>query len=275
MNKVFSILALLTATAALTACALPPAPPPRTANTNMPTTPTQPDQSENTLAGTPWLLATLDGYPPVTGSQVTLNFDASGRVSGTDGCNRFFGPYTVDGNALTFGPLAGTMMACPPEIMTQASAFSKALAGTKTFAIADSVLTLSDAGGTALASFAAQSTALAGTKWDVTNYNNGKQAVVGVLTGTTLTVEFGADGQANGSAGCNNYFGPFTQGDGTIAIGPLAGTMKMCAEPAGVMDQEAQFLKALESAAVYQLDGDRLDLRTAEDALAVVMRRAP
>lgn len=95
-----------------------------------------------------------------------------------------------------------------------------------------------------------------------------------MLAGTELTVAFGADGRVTGSAGCNTFMGGYKQEDGTITIGPLASTRKLCAEPAGVMEQEAQFLAALESAATYQLDGDMLHLRTADDALAVTMRRA-
>jgi heat shock protein HslJ len=40
-------------------------------------------------------------------------FGTDGRVSGSDGCNRLTGPYTVKGEAITFGPIAGTQMACP------------------------------------------------------------------------------------------------------------------------------------------------------------------
>jgi heat shock protein HslJ len=271
MDKITTRVSWFAVLVMLAACALPPAPPPRTANT-MTTSPIQPS---NLLAGTQWVLASLNGNAPVAGTQVTLNFITESRAAGSDGCNRFNGSYTVAGNALSFGPMAGTMMACPPGIMTQATAFNKALAETKTFAIANDTLTLSDASGVALAAFDAQNTALAGTKWNVTNYNNGRQAVVGLLDGTALTVGFGEDGRVAGNAGCNNYFGPFTQGEGTIALGPLASTKKLCPEPAGVMDQEAQFLKALESAATYHLDGDKLDLRTKDDALAVVLRRAP
>ena len=45
--------------------------------------------------------------------------------------------------------------------------------------------------------------------------------------------------------------------------------MMFCAEPEGVMDQEAQYLAALETAATYTISADRLELRTADGALAV------
>lgn len=251
----------------LAACALPPAPPPRRPDA-APSAPT------GALAGTNWMLTTLDGNPPLANTTVTLNFSADGNAGGNDGCNAFGGKYTMDGGKLTFGPLIGTLIACEEPIMNQADAFRKALEQTAQFEVAGDTLTLSSTDGKALATFARQSTDVAGTVWAVTNFNNGQQAVVGVHSGTSLTVRFGADGRVSGSAGCNTFTGTYAQDGMAIKIGPLAITQKMCAEPAGVMEQEAQFVKALESAAVVQLDGNTLTLRTADDATAVVMSRA-
>lgn len=252
----------------LAACALPPAPPPRRPDA-APSAPT------GALAGTNWMLTTLDGNPPLANTTVTLNFSADGNAGGNDGCNAFGGKYTVDGGKLTFGPLIGTLIACEEPIMNQADAFRKALEQTAQFEVAGDTLTLSSADGKALATLARQSTDVAGTVWAVTNFNNGQQAVVGVQSGTSLTVRFDADGRVSGSAGCNTFTGPFKQDGAAVQIGPLATTLKACAQPDGVMDQEVQFLAALQSATTIQLDGDRLTLRTAEDATAVMMQRAP
>jgi heat shock protein HslJ len=54
----------------------------------------------------------------------------------------------------------------------------------------------------------------------------------------------------------------------SIDIGPAATTRMMCAAE-GVMEQESQYLAALEMAEVYRVDGDALELRTADGALAV------
>jgi heat shock protein HslJ len=50
---------------------------------------------------------------------VTIEFGEDDKVSGSGGCNTYQGAYTVDGDSLTFGPLATTMMACsePEGIM--------------------------------------------------------------------------------------------------------------------------------------------------------------
>jgi heat shock protein HslJ len=231
----------------------------------------------NALAGTQWVLSTLNGNAPLEDTQVTLNFDTEGRVAGSDGCNRFFGSCSAQGDALAFQQIAGTLMACPPERMAQSRAFTRALGSTQTFAMADGNLTLRDAAGATLATFTALNTELAGTSWNVMSYNNGRQAVVSLFRDTSVTLAFNAEGRVAGNAGCNQFFGSFAkgaQGDGAITIGPLASTKKLCPAPEGVMEQEAQFLKTLESAATYRMDGDRLELRTKDDALAVSLRRA-
>ncbi len=48
------------------------------------------------------------------GVTATIVFDREGRVSGRSACNRFTGGYTLSGEGLSFGQIAGTRMACPP-----------------------------------------------------------------------------------------------------------------------------------------------------------------
>ena len=163
------------------------------------------------LDGSAWTMA----MPPGAGSNAkgvpTMRFEA-GRVSGSDGCNRFNGPYTSAGpGKLQFGsPRAATMMACPTEDGARtAGVFDEALSATHGYRIEAGQLVLLDAAGAGLLSFDAQATGLAGTAWRVGGYNNGKQAVVGVINGTTLTLTFGADGRVSGSGGCNNFSGGY------------------------------------------------------------------
>jgi heat shock protein HslJ len=220
------------------------------------------------LAGTSWTLTTMGGQPPVPNTDVTLNFGTDKTVSGTDGCNNYNTTYTADGSNLTFKqPMATTMKACPDPIMTYAAAYLKVLANTTTYEVSGQQLTLFDAGNQPLAQFAAQNTGLAGTSWQVISYNNGKQAVVSVMAGTTLTAIFGEDGQLIGNAGCNDYNAPYKTSGTQIMIGPAALTRKMCAEPAGVMEQEAAYLSALQTAATYSVNGKSMEMRTAEGAL--------
>ncbi|RLQ23435.1 META domain-containing protein [Seongchinamella sediminis] len=68
-----------------------------------------------------WLLATLGGEPAPVGAEgraIDLVLDAdTGTASGFSGCNRYTGSFSNEGKSahgtpLSFGPLAGTMMAC-------------------------------------------------------------------------------------------------------------------------------------------------------------------
>ena len=225
------------------------------------------------LAGTSWVLATLGGQEPLADTIITLQFSSEMEASGNSGCNGYGGSYEVDGNALSFGPLLGTLIACDDDVMTQETAYRDGLAATAYFDITDGQLRLFDAEQTLLMTFDAASTAVAGTSWVATGYNNGREAVVSVMADTELTAAFGEDGEVSGSAGCNSFFGGYTAADGAIEIGPLASTRKLCAED-GVMEQEAAYLTALENATTYEFVGERLELRNDAGALQVTFSPA-
>jgi heat shock protein HslJ len=246
-------------------------------STNMPTntsiaTPANP--STDTLNNTGWVLVNMNGQAVLPDTPVTINFE-DGKLNGTDGCNSYSSTYSVNGDQFSVNQdIASTMMACPEPIMQQAAAYIAALTQAAAYKIDGQQLTLSDASGKTLATFTRQSSELGGTSWIVTGYNNGKQAVVSVVIGSELTADFSVDGNLSGSSGCNNYTARYEVSGKSIQVGPTASTRKMCADPAGVMEQETQFLQALETAATYRLDGSQLELRTADGALAVTLARA-
>ena len=71
------------------------------------------------LIGVEWTLVHLrrDGAlvePPDGASEVVLRFSADGQMSGTDGCNFFFGgPVVISGARLSVGRIGTTLMGCP------------------------------------------------------------------------------------------------------------------------------------------------------------------
>ena len=232
--------------------------------------PAQSPAGADNLAGTGWMLAALAGQQALKDTTVTLNFE-EGRAGGSDGCNSYGTSYTADGtNIQIHQPMISTMMACPELIMNQAAAYTKALGQATTYKVESGQLALFDAGGAALVTFTAQSTDLGGTSWQVLSYNNGKQAVVSVINGTTLTAEFVQDGRLTGNAGCNNYTAGYKIDGKRITIEPAASTRMMCGQPEGVMEQEQQYLAALSTAATYRIDGDTMEMRTADGALAAM-----
>ena len=78
----------------------------------------------------------------------------------------------------------------------------------------------------------------------------------------------------SGSAGCNNYTATYKVNGDNISIGPAAATRMFCPEPDGVMEQEVQYLAALETASTYLIEVDKMEMRTAEGALAATFRTA-
>jgi heat shock protein HslJ len=71
------------------------------------------------LAGTSWAVESIAGEA-VSGP--TIEF-AEDRVSGTGGCNRFFGGYQVDGDRLAFTGMGVTRMACEEDVMRREDEF--------------------------------------------------------------------------------------------------------------------------------------------------------
>lgn len=225
------------------------------------------------LAGTAWILSSLHGTSLVAGSTVTLRFEDV-RVQGSDGCNRYSAPYTATGSTLEVGPaIASTRMACAQPLMDQAEVFMRALAQARAYRIQSGQLELLTADGKVLASHAPEPQALAGTSWRVTGYNNGREAVVSVIAGTIVTMTFSTDGKVSGSTGCNRYTAPYVSEGPKLTLGAIAATRRKCTLPEGVMEQERQFLKALEAVTSAGVDGDRLELRTAMEQLAATLTR--
>jgi heat shock protein HslJ len=137
------------------------------------------------------------------------------------------------------------------------------------YAISGTTLTLRNAVGRELAKLGAESQQLAGTSWRVSAYNNGKQAVVNVESGTKVTAAFSAAGVVSGSGGCNSYNGTYQASASKLSIGPISATQKSCPTPEGVMTQEQAFLAALGTAHTYRVEAGKLEIRTADGALAV------
>lgn len=223
------------------------------------------------LEGTTWRLTRMRGEAPPAGAETATLRLEGGRVSAFAGCNRLAGGYSIAGDRLRLGPLAGTMMACPEPAASLEKAYVAALAGELAFRIEDARLTLSRAGeaAPALVFEMAPPPRVEGVVWEVTGYNNGRQAVVGPLAGTSLTLEF-EDGFVTGDAGCNRFRASATRDGGRLAIGPPAATRKACPGE-GVMEQEREFLAALETAKTWTID-DRgmLDVHRADGERVLV-----
>lgn len=68
-----------------------------------------------------------------------------------------------------------------------------------------------------------------------------------------LSITFGTDGRAYGSAGCNHWFAGYSEKDGQLRLEAPASTRKLCA-PA-LMEQEQRFLAALAQVQRWDYNG--------------------
>lgn len=241
----------------------------------LPALPALAGESAATIEGPTWLLSGLPGHDlgPLNGAgrPVTARFEG-GRLSGFSGCNRFVGGYSVDRDqvSVNVGSLAGTMMACPADAMTIEGAFKGALTGPLRYTITGDRLVLTPSSGAPLV-FVREVAVLEGAKWEITGFNNGRQAVVSPLIGTQLTLSF-ANGTLSGSSGCNTFHAAYQAEGGRIAIQAPATTRKLCAGK-GVMEQERQFLTALETATVWAISGGMLDVHRADGERVLTANR--
>ncbi len=232
------------------------------------------DMETSPLAGTRWTLTSMSEGTLVDGTPVTLDFVDESNIAATTGCNNVATSYETSGIRISFGPIITTLIACPGGITEQENSFIQVLEGAAFYEVTDGgALWLFDENRTRTATFDPASGELAGTSWNVISYNNGSEAVVTVLTGSSITAVFAEDGRLSGSAGCNNYTSPYSTEGTEIAIGPVAATRLLCPDE-DVMDQENAYLNALETAATYQITGNAMEMRTADGAIVAIFSRA-
>ena len=222
------------------------------------------------LEGTIWVLESYlnsEGVlvGPLPDSQVTAVFQ-EGQIGGNASCNSYFGSYEADADGnLTIGALGMTEMFCQiDELMAQESDYLAALSSAASFLIAEDKLQIEDAEGKEVLVFSALKPApLVGTLWGFAGFLDANVAR-SPLAGTEITAQFDEEGNLGGSAGCNNYSTTYEVSGNQISIsGPIASTMMMCPTP-GVMEQEGEYLAALETVSSYAIEAKQLTLFNAQ-----------
>ena len=115
------------------------------------TTPAPKPVAGDSLSGTRWSLVSFGGSPILASESTSMNFE-KGRLSGSDGCNRYSTGYSAAEGRLKIGPnIASTRMACPAPIMEEATTFIGMLARTAGFRLDGERMTLLDSSGLPLA----------------------------------------------------------------------------------------------------------------------------
>ncbi len=102
------------------------------------------------LKNTSWELVSYGAKDNPTsalaGVETAITFDGDGNLNGNVGCNRFFGPYKLSGDALEVGPVGATEMYCE-ETWEQEMAVLTILNGTLSFDHAGDTLNIFSADG--------------------------------------------------------------------------------------------------------------------------------
>ncbi|KPQ02215.1 MAG: Heat shock protein [Idiomarinaceae bacterium HL-53] len=89
---------------------------------------------EDVLQGAEWHVDAINGES--VGSQIiTLTFLPNGRLTGSTGCNRYFGQYQLSGEGISISQLGMTRMACAPEVARFEQRFTQQLRRVNQFTV--------------------------------------------------------------------------------------------------------------------------------------------
>jgi heat shock protein HslJ len=261
-------------------CTSQPAAPPTTpapVATQLPAA-TQPIATQSPIVGV-WDLSSYNNgkgaiQTVITGSQITADFRADWKLSGTGGCNQYNAEYTTTAsNGITITQPITTLMACAEPVMQQETQYLSLLPTAAKYEISGDQLTMYNSAGTKILIYKKHvPVPLTGT-WNLFNYNNGKGAIQSVMIGSTTNAVFGSNWKLSGTGGCNQYSAEFTTtASNGITITQPTSTMMACAEP--VMQQETQYLSLLPTAAKYEISGDQLTMYNSAGTKILIYKSA-
>jgi heat shock protein HslJ len=184
----------------------------------------------------------------------TLSLEDDRRAGGWTGCNAWTASYTLDGDAVTLGPVAVTRGACPEPAGSLEAAFLDDLERVAAWSTdADEadpdleLLSLADAAGDQLLVFEPQPASPLLGAWRVTAYRDAAGAVVPTIPGEMPTATFDTDGLVTGVTGCNQYSAEYRVDGQALIVGTPFVTSADCEEP--LTAQQQAFLAALEASA--------------------------
>ena len=243
---------------------------------------------ETPLTGTNWLLVSY-GDPEELQSleedtAITAEFvaesDTTGVVGGNATCNNYTTGYTLDGDQITVGPIAGTLMMCPVGA-DQEAVYLAALSSAQTYQIAGPNLQIVYEGG--VLNYTSLNLPLENVLWQALVLNG--QAIPPEVEITALfnPGDEAGMGTVGGNSGCNSYnTGYEASSDITtnppthfLTINsPMAMTMAMCPDET-LANLEQSYLTALETAESYEIQGEQMVIHTAGGDIIYAANREP
>jgi heat shock protein HslJ len=243
------------------------------------------------LSGALWQLVSLgevtNPQPPVQGSRFTAQFSIvpdspSGVLTGTTGCNEYTAAYAASVEEIKINPPVSTKnKTCVPGLTDQEELYYLALNDASSYRISGNTLVIPyDDDRQALVFEGTQLEEanrpplndLNGTTWYLWFIDSAP-----VLAGTSINATFainrdGASGTLSGSASCNSYVASFGQ---NLGVEATLSANQVCSKPAGIMEQESDYVDRLSRAYGYWVTGDQMIINTGRGALTYRTTRPP
>jgi len=113
---------------------------------------------------------------------------------------------------------------------------------------------------------------LEGKTWALESYGDPNNPT-SVIKDTQVTAKF-IEGEVNGNAGCNGYFGSYKTDGKNLTFGAVASTEMYCMDPKGVMDQEYAYLQALGKAERYEVKDGKLTITCTDGQVLTITEEA-
>jgi heat shock protein HslJ len=107
------------------------------------------------LEGKSWVLTQMldaNGDTQIVDIGVNAEFDGS-SISGISGCNQYSASYEASGSEISFGQIAGTQMACEPEVMAIEGRYLELLSQIGSYEISGRSMSMNDTAGTPVLQF--------------------------------------------------------------------------------------------------------------------------
>lgn len=201
----------------------------------------------------------------------TIQFAVDGKASfGTD-CNRGGGTYKTNGNSMTFSPIFSTKMACPAG--SQESIYFSNLQTAKSYKIQNGSLQIKLANGGTMKFSASQpgsKNALENTAWRWQSSQNSRNKLT-VDKPENYWIEFKRGGELGIKADCNGGGGNYKTSGSSLKISSLIRTQMFCGE----QSHDTRFVRGLENARTFQIEGNTLIIKSANDTMKFVRASLP
>jgi heat shock protein HslJ len=235
------------------------------------------------LQDTGWAVVEIDGEPIIEDTEVRLEFDGDGRLTGNGGCNGYGGAYTAGHDGMFDAhDVAMTLMACtdPEGVMDQETAFHAALREATAYELdGDSLRLLDDSGTVRLLLVSTfdpdepvtdEPTGLRGTTWFATAINGEPPA-----RDQPYTLQLAVNGPT-GKAGCASWWMQFImESDGSIThetrVSPSV-YGAFCEDDDASADAQ-EYVDTMANATSYVRESDTLHLMDDEGTIVLEFQR--